>query len=93
MSLYKLVDLNKNEVGIIHKIDESQISNKSRFEAGELEARLLEMGFIEGVRLEVLHFGIWGHDPIAVRINNSNSTIALRKSEAAAILVEKIINE
>ena len=90
MSLYSLTSLNKNESGIIRKIDESQMSKKTGAEVGDLEARLLEMGFIEGVMLTVLHFGIWGRDPIALRINNSNSIIALRKNEASTIFLEKI---
>ncbi len=52
----------------------------------ELERRLLEMGFVEGARVEVRHQGGFGRDPIAVRVNES--TVALRRREARAILVE-----
>ena len=42
----------------------------------------------------VLEFKATNADqPIAVRINNSNSIIALRKNEASAILLEKVSNE
>jgi ferrous iron transport protein A len=51
----------------------------------ELESRLIELGFLEGVSIEVLHEGFFGRDPIAVRINNV--TVALRRREAMAILV------
>lgn len=51
----------------------------------ELESRLLELGFVEGARVEVLHEGAFGRDPIAVRVNDA--TIALRRREAMAILV------
>ncbi len=51
---------------------------------GELERRLLEIGFIEGARVEILHEGLFGRDPIAVRVNET--TVALRRREAAAIL-------
>ena len=51
----------------------------------ELERRLLELGFVEGAEVEVLHEGPLGGDPIAVRVNDS--TIALRRREAMAILV------
>ena len=54
--------------------------------AGEIERRLIELGFVEGARVEVLHQGLFGRDPIAVRVNEA--TIALRRREAAAILVE-----
>lgn len=53
--------------------------------AGELERRLLELGFVEGAAVEVLHEGPLGADPIAVRVNDS--TIALRRREAMAIFV------
>jgi ferrous iron transport protein A len=51
----------------------------------ELESRLIELGFIEGVSIEVLHEGFFGRDPIAIRINNV--TVALRRREAMAIIV------
>lgn len=51
----------------------------------ELERRLIELGFTEGAAVEILHEGIIGHDPIAVRVNNA--TVALRRREAMAIFV------
>jgi ferrous iron transport protein A len=51
----------------------------------ELERRLLEMGFIEGAAVEVLHEGPFGNDPIAVRVDDT--TVALRRRDADAILV------
>ena len=54
-------------------------------DGGEIERRLLELGFVEGATVEVLHEGPVGRDPIAVRVNNT--TIALRRREAMAILV------
>jgi ferrous iron transport protein A len=56
--------------------------------AAELELRLIEIGFVEGARVEILHEGAFGRDPIAVRINES--TIALRRREAMAILVRPL---
>jgi len=53
--------------------------------AAELEQRLLELGFVEGAEVEVLHEGPIGRDPMAVRVNDT--TIALRRREAMAILV------
>jgi ferrous iron transport protein A len=51
----------------------------------ELESRLIELGFVEGARVEVLHEGIIGGDPIAVRVQNV--TVAVRRREAMAIIV------
>lgn len=47
--------------------------------------RLHEMGFDEGVDVEVLHTAPLG-DPIALRVGNM--TIAIRRAEAALIGVE-----
>jgi ferrous iron transport protein A len=52
----------------------------------ELESRLIEMGFVEDARVEVLHEGMFGRDPIAVRVDNA--TVAIRRREAMAILVD-----
>lgn len=51
----------------------------------ELERRLLEIGFVEGARIEILHEGPIGGDPIAIRVDDMN--VALRRREANAILV------
>ena len=53
--------------------------------ADELERRLLELGFVEGATVELLHQGLFGGDPIAVRV--ADTTIALRRREAMAITV------
>ena len=57
----------------------------SALPAAELESRLIELGFVEGAKVEVLHEGIVGGDPIAVRVENV--TIAVRRREAMAIIV------
>ena len=54
--------------------------------AGELERRLIELGFTEGASVAILHQGLFGRDPIAVRVNGA--TIALRRRDATAILVD-----
>jgi ferrous iron transport protein A len=52
----------------------------------ELEQHLLEMGFTEGARVEILHQGAIQRDPIAVRVDNI--TIAIRRREAMAVVVK-----
>ena len=54
-------------------------------EAGELERRLLEMGFVEGAHVRVLHEGVIGGDPIAVKVDDMR--VAVRRAEARAIEV------
>ena len=52
----------------------------------ELERRLLEMGFVEGARIEILQEGLFGRDPIAVRVDDTR--VALRRREARAVTVQ-----
>jgi ferrous iron transport protein A len=58
----------------------------SALSAVELESRLIELGFVEGAKVEILHEGILGRDPIAVRVENV--TIAVRRREAMAVIVD-----
>jgi ferrous iron transport protein A len=69
--------------GVIQHLDATEVD--SALPAIELESRLIELGFVEGARVEVLHEGIIGRDPIAVRIENV--TIAVRRREAMAVVV------
>jgi len=69
--------------GRIHAIAVAE--GASDLPEGELERRLLELGFTEGATIEILHEGIFGRDPIAVRVNDA--TVALRRREAMAIVV------
>lgn len=55
--------------------------------APELERRLLEMGFVEGARVEILHEGFIGRDPICVRLDDMR--VALRRRDARGILVRR----
>jgi ferrous iron transport protein A len=52
---------------------------------GELERRLLEIGFVEGAEVEILHEGMIGRDPIGVRLDDMR--VALRRREADAVLI------
>ncbi|HLZ03814.1 MAG TPA: FeoA family protein [Bradyrhizobium sp.] len=78
-------------LGLVRRGYSGVIQHLSAGEAGsalddvELESRLIELGFVEGARVEVLHEGIVGGDPIAVRVENV--TIAVRRREAMAIIV------
>ncbi|HEY4836346.1 MAG TPA: FeoA family protein [Bradyrhizobium sp.] len=69
--------------GVIQHL--AAVNADSALPAIELESRLIELGFVEGARVEVLHEGIVGRDPIAVRIENV--TIAVRRREAMAVIV------
>ena len=52
----------------------------------DLVTRLREIGFAEGDSVEALHFGLFGRNPLSVRLNGA--LIAMRKAEAEAVLIE-----
>ena len=52
----------------------------------ELLRRLLEFGFVEGAMIEVLHEGLFGHDPIAVRLDDMR--VALRRRDAEDVWIK-----
>jgi ferrous iron transport protein A len=54
-------------------------------DAGMID-RLREIGFAEGLPVELLHQSPFGRDPIAVRVGGM--TVALRRSEANLIKVK-----
>ena len=51
----------------------------------DLERRLLEIGFVEGAHVEILHTGPIGGDPLAIRIDDMR--VAVRRRDADAILI------
>lgn len=69
--------------GVVQAIDPARVA--SALNPIELESRLIELGFVEGAKVEILHEGIIGRDPIAVRVDNI--TIAVRRREAMAVVL------
>jgi len=78
--------LRKGALAEIIALDESAAI--TTLDVGELERRLIEMGLVEGARIEVLHEGFPRRDPIAVLVGDS--TIALRRAEANAVMVRRL---
>lgn len=68
-----------------HVFHIAPVDHSVHLPAAEMERRLIELGFVEGARVTILHEGLFGRDPIAVRVNGT--TVALRRREAMAILV------
>jgi len=84
--------LGRAQRGFCGRIDTIQAAESGAgLPAAELESRLIEIGFVEGARVEILHEGAFGRDPIAVRVNGA--TIALRRREAMAIHVRTLDHE
>jgi len=77
----------KTRLGSLKKGDQALITQVGNAESSiELVERLLEIGILEGSRVEVVHEAPFGKDPIAVRVRGS--LVALRRHEANAIEVE-----
>ena len=74
-----LLDLKAGQAGRI-----TAFSTKN----SDLEIRLREIGFAEGDRVEMRHFGLFGKNPLSVRLNGTH--IAMRRNEAAAVVVEMV---
>lgn len=84
-----LADLKKLQTAVIKSIDYNNCKIRDIVAALNIESRLLEMGFIEDAMVKVLHVGCGG-EPIAIRINNYNTMLSLRKLEASLVQVEEI---
>ena len=54
----------------------------------ELQRRLLEFGFVEGARVEVLHEGAIWRDPIAVRLDDMRIGLRRRDAEDVWVLLD-----
>ncbi|HET7335453.1 MAG TPA: FeoA family protein [Rhizomicrobium sp.] len=84
--MLRMSDLNKGERGVVTGFAIERGQGVAFIAEDELERRLLEMGFVEGARFQILHEGLIGRDPIAVKLDDMR--IGLRRREANMIIVE-----
>jgi len=85
MSPVSLASLGKGARGVIFDVrdDAQSLGDEAQ---STVSRRLLELGFVPGETVEVISV-VWpGGDPMAVRLGNT--TFALRRREATAVLVE-----
>lgn len=78
----KLSEARKGARGVIVKVGDHCHHDGH---AVELERRLLELGFVEGAHVELLHEGLFGRDPIALKVDDMR--VALRRHEAASLVI------
>ena len=71
--------------GVIGRVHVRPDIDHHGLSADELERRLLELGFVEGAAIEVIHEGAIGRDPIAVRLDDMR--VALRRHDAADVII------
>ena len=84
--LFSLSEAATGDVGVIVRVGAEADSPIHGLSRSELERRLLEMGFVEGARVKVLHEGLFGRDPIAVQLDDMR--VALRRREARDIVLK-----
>jgi len=75
----------EHPLAALRRGDEGVIARVGAEGEPELERRLLELGFVEGARIELLHEGLFGRDPIAILLDDRR--VALRRREARVVLV------
>lgn len=73
----------------LYRVERIDLGPDTRALAVELERRLMELGFVPGSIVTVVHEAPFGADPIAVRVRGS--LLALRRQEAQAIRVQAIV--
>ena len=78
----KILDLSANLPLVIEIVDQEPALRDFAAAIGHIA----DIGLVTFERVEVLHEGMFGRDPIAVRVNNA--TVAIRRREAMAILVD-----
>jgi len=83
--LVRLSHAARGDRGVVLRVS-SEGAKAGGLEHAELERRLLEIGFVEGARIEVLHEGLIGRDPIAVKLDDMR--VALRRREAHGVMVQ-----
>jgi ferrous iron transport protein A len=81
-----LAQLHRGEACVVDGLVNAELGT-TKDERDSMLGRLRDLGFIPGARCEVIARMWFGGDPIAVRIGGS--TFALRRIEAAAVLVTR----
>jgi len=66
---FTLAQARRGDCGVVTAVGAQDDPLDHDVSRSELERRLLEIGFVEGARFEVLHEGLFGRDPLTVRPN------------------------
>jgi len=83
--LVRLSEARPGDRGLIVEVRAESHPGDHGVSVGELQRRLLEFGFVEGARIEILHEGAIWRDPIAVRLDDMR--IGLRRRDAGDVWV------
>ncbi len=74
--------------GVIVDVRAESHAGDHGVDVSELQRRLLEFGFVEGARIEVLHEGAIWRDPIAVRLDDMRIGLRRRDAEDVWVLLD-----
>ncbi|CAN5312397.1 FeoA family protein [soil metagenome] len=87
-NVIKLSEARIGQRGVITSVGSPQDQQGAHHQAEEveLERRLLELGFVEGAKVELIHQGLFGRDPIAMKVDDMR--VALRRKEAASLTLQ-----
>lgn len=86
--LVRLSQARPGDHGVIAEV-RADHATEHAVDVHELERRLLEFGFVEGARIEVIHEGAIGRDPIAVRLDDMRVALRRRDAEDVFILLDR----
>lgn len=81
----RLSEASIGDAGVIVDVRAEDHAESHGVGVDELQRRLLEFGFVEGARIEVIHEGVIRHDPIAVRLDDMR--VALRRRDATEVFI------
>ena len=84
----RLSDASVGDAGVVVDVRAESKPGAHGVDVEELQRRLLEFGFVEGARIEVIHEGAIGHDPIAVRLDDMRVALRRRDAEDVFILLD-----
>jgi ferrous iron transport protein A len=87
--LVRLSDACPGDAGTIIEVRAESHSGDHGVDVHELERRLLEFGFVEGARIELLHQGLIVRDPIAVKLDDMRVALRRRDAEDVWVRLEK----
>lgn len=86
--IVRLSDASIGDAGVIVDVRAERAPEGHGVAVEELQRRLLEFGFVEGARIELIHEGAISHDPIAVRLDDMRVALRRRDAEDVFILLD-----
>lgn len=84
--MFSISQLEKHKKYILHHFDWSSFG-KTEKETQEMRQRFVERGIVEGIEIEIVEWGSFGRDPIAISVNGGDFLMAMRKQDAQGVFV------